>query len=90
MWKAKYSSGTNYVSPPLPVSTLTQPMLPIPALCGRSALNDTVRDFLALPARLGGMGLINPSSLSTEHRRYSTHGELDSEQGQDIRLRGLR
>ncbi|KAL5502789.1 hypothetical protein EMCRGX_G009613 [Ephydatia muelleri] len=36
----------------------------IPNLTGRSAPFDTERELYSLPARLGGMGLINPSTLS--------------------------
>ena len=36
----------------------------LPALCGRAAPNDTERDLLELPARLGGIGVINPTTLS--------------------------
>ena len=40
----------------------------IPALTGRPSPNDSERDLLALPARLGGLALINPTDLShTEH-----------------------
>ena len=39
----------------------------IPALTGRPALNAEERALLALPARLGGLGLINPCTLSGEH-----------------------
>ena len=31
----------------------------IPAITGRSTMSDTERDVLALPCRLGGMGIIN-------------------------------
>ncbi len=37
----------------------------IPALTGREACSAVERDLLALPVRLGGMGLINPMSEST-------------------------
>ena len=40
-----------------------QTMLPI--LTGISPPNDSVRDLLGLPVRLGGLGLINPTKLST-------------------------
>ena len=36
----------------------------IPILTGRSPCSSLERDLLSLPARLGGMGLINPTSLS--------------------------
>ena len=38
----------------------------IPALTGRSPPNDDERDLLALPARLGGIGLGDPSKRSPE------------------------
>ena len=34
----------------------------IPALCGGPAPNDTLRELLSLPCRLGGLGLVNPTS----------------------------
>ena len=37
----------------------------IPSLTGRAAPSDLEREQLALPARLGGLGLLNPSHLST-------------------------
>ena len=37
----------------------------IPTLTGRAAPSDLERELLALPARLGGLGLLNPSHLST-------------------------
>ena len=41
----------------------------IPALTGQSAPGDLLRDLLALPARLGGLGLINPVELADlEHQ----------------------
>jgi len=36
-----------------------------PSLTGRAAPSDLDRELLALPARLGGLGLLNPSHLST-------------------------
>ena len=40
----------------------------IPALTGRAPPSDTVRELLALPVRLGGLGIINPTTLSSsEH-----------------------
>ena len=35
----------------------------IPSLTGQPAPNGTIRALLALPARLGGLGLINPATL---------------------------
>ena len=37
----------------------------IPSLTGRSPPNDIERDLLGLPPRLGGLGIINPTRLST-------------------------
>ena len=36
----------------------------IPAITGRSTMSDTERDVLALPCRLGGLGIINPVKSS--------------------------
>ena len=38
----------------------------IPALTGREACSAAESDLLALPVRLGGMGLVNPTSESTQ------------------------
>ena len=38
----------------------------IPALTGREACSPTERELLSLPARLGGLGLINPATNSSE------------------------
>ena len=38
----------------------------LPAITGREALTDDERDFLALPARLGGIGVRNPTTHSEE------------------------
>ena len=43
----------------------------IPALTGHAPPGDLVRDLLALPARLGGLGLINPTAVSTEQHATS-------------------
>ena len=43
----------------------------IPALTGQSALTDAERDLLALPARLGGLGIIDPTRLSDSHHTSS-------------------
>ena len=37
----------------------------IPALTGQCAPNDTERELLALPVRLGGLGIINPAQLTS-------------------------
>ena len=39
----------------------------LPALLDRSALSENERELLALPARHGGMGLINPTALEDEY-----------------------
>ena len=44
----------------------------LPALTGRDALNDNERELLALPARLGGLGIPIPT-VSTEEYRHSLH-----------------
>ena len=41
----------------------------IPTLTGQSSPNDSVRELLGLPERLGGLGLINPTKItSTQHK----------------------
>ena len=37
----------------------------IPTLTGRSSPNDSARELLGLPARLGGQGLVNPTKISS-------------------------
>ena len=37
----------------------------IPAITGRNAISDSERDLLALPCRLGGLGIINPTKISS-------------------------
>ena len=39
----------------------------LPSLTGRDAPNDLERDFLGLPARLGGLGIVNPTTLTNEY-----------------------
>ena len=39
----------------------------IPALTGLAAPGKLVRDLLGLPARLGGLGLVDPTTLTGEH-----------------------
>jgi len=39
----------------------------IPALTGLAAPGKLVRDLLGLPARLGGLGLVDPTTLTNEH-----------------------
>ncbi len=43
----------------------------LPALTGKAALSDDVRDLLALPVRLGGLGVIDPTCLSDFHHTSS-------------------
>ena len=65
------SSRWTYLSRTLPdITDLLQPIedaihqLLIPALTGRPPCSREERDLLALPVRLGGLGLINPASNS--------------------------
>ena len=44
------------------------------SLTGQSPFNDTDRNMLALPTRLGGLGIINPSQMSSHH--YTTSGNV--------------
>ena len=48
----------------------------IPALWGRPAPNDNLRDLLALPCRLGGLGLQNPTR--TADYEYSASKEVST------------
>ena len=41
------------------------------SLTGRNAFNDVTRELLALPIRLGGLGITNPSVESTAHYETS-------------------
>ena len=43
----------------------------IPALMGQEMLGDAERQLFALPTRLGGLGLTNPTLTSTEHWQAS-------------------
>ena len=43
----------------------------IPAITGHSPPSDSVRDLLSLPARLGGMGLVNPTKICSLQRQAS-------------------
>ena len=41
----------------------------LPTLTGQSAFNDNVRNLIALPSRLGGLGIINPArQVDTQHQ----------------------
>ena len=44
----------------------------LPSLTGRAPPNDAVRDLLALPTRLGGLGIINPIKSSKAEFHAST------------------
>ena len=37
----------------------------IPVIIGKNHITDQTREILSLPARLGGMGFLNPSSVAT-------------------------
>ena len=43
----------------------------IPALTGRSMISDAERQLLALPPKLGGLGITNPTQTSTQHYEAS-------------------
>ena len=43
----------------------------LPALTGQNAFNDTERDLMALPVRLGGLGITNPSRQTSTHYEAS-------------------
>ena len=43
----------------------------IPSLTGRSACSDIERKILALPPRMGGLGLLNPSSCYDDFFKLS-------------------
>ena len=45
----------------------------IPALTGRPAPGDTERELLALPARNGGLGIINPATIAEREHQASLH-----------------
>ena len=65
------ASRWSFVSRTIPdVQSLFEPLedaihqLLIPALTGRPPCSKTERDIIALPARLGGLGILNPSANS--------------------------
>ena len=65
------SNRWTYLSRTIPgINDLFQPLenaihqVLIPSLTGRPACSKQIRDLLALPARLGGLGLNNPSATS--------------------------
>ena len=39
----------------------------LPSLTGQNTCNDDMRDLLALPARLGGLGISNPCKQCSDH-----------------------
>ena len=43
----------------------------IPVITGQNHILDVERDLLALPCRLGGMGLINPTKICDDHFSHS-------------------
>ena len=43
----------------------------LPAITGQNAFSDDDRDLMALPARLGGLGIIDPSHQTTTHYKSS-------------------
>ena len=45
----------------------------IPSLTGQPTPNEVHRGLLALPARLGGLGLINPTHSNAQHQRQYVH-----------------
>ena len=62
------SSRWNYVMRTIPgISDMMIPLEEtirhklIPAITGRNAVSDIERDVLAMPSRLGGMGMVNPT-----------------------------
>ena len=65
-------SKWNYLTRTVPnIGNLLQPLEEVirrkflPSLTGQNAFNDVTRDLLALPIRLGGLGIANPSSESS-------------------------
>lgn len=44
----------------------------LPAITGQKAFSDNLRDLMALPAHLGGLGIINPSHKSTTYYSNSS------------------
>ena len=53
-----------------PIETAIRTQL-IPALTGHSPPSDLVRELMALPTSLGGLGLINPQGSATEQNETS-------------------
>ena len=43
----------------------------LPSLTGQTELSDETRDLMALPVRLGGLGIINPTKNNTSHHQSS-------------------
>ncbi len=59
-----------------PLENITRIKL-LPALSGRVAPNDSERDLLALPARLGGIGVINPTTTLSDSA-YSASKQISA------------
>ena len=77
------SSSWSYLSRTIPdIADLLKPLKEtiqqhlIPALTGRPPCSREERDLLALPIRLGGMGITNP--VSTSHRNFEASMRLTS------------
>ena len=45
----------------------------IPAITGKSDISDLERDLIALPARLGSLGIPNPTATSPTEHKASLH-----------------
>ncbi len=75
--KLLYLSRTTPNIGPLlqPLEDITRTKL-LPALSGKPAPSDTERELLALPARLGGIGLTNPTT--TSDLAYSTSKQVSA------------
>lgn len=52
------------------------------SLTGQNAFNDVIRELLALPVRLGSLGITNPSADTTAHhdasKKITLHSKLSS------------
>ena len=68
----------------------------LPALTGQSPLNNEVRRLVALPPRLGGMGITNPMTMPNEQHRASLEisspliEQIRSQKGDALKARGLQ
>ena len=45
----------------------------LPALTGKTGINDLERNLLELPVRLGGLGIVNPAKTAAAHHDSSLH-----------------